>query len=185
MNTPQSNAIHKKAIFFDRDGTLIKDQVYLNDPDKIEFLPDTFAALRLLQTAGFLLFIVTNQSGVARGLVSMDNLIEIHGRMNAFFAKENIHIVQYYYAPYGPQSNHPLRKPNPGMLLTAQADYQIDLTQSWMIGDQPTDIEAGHRARTKTGWLSPSTQHPQNSEKISADVVAQNLLTLAQRILQF
>ncbi len=143
-----------KAIFFDRDGTLIVDKVYLNDPDGIEYLPQIFDALRELRDAGFQFFVVTNQSGVPRGKVTIANLNEIHQRVRAAFAVHGIEIREFYYAPYLTDHDHIYRKPNPGMLLQAAQEYNLDLGASWMIGDRMSDVEAGHRAGTRTILLS-------------------------------
>ncbi|MCB0419399.1 MAG: HAD family hydrolase [Bdellovibrionales bacterium] len=139
-----------KAIFFDRDGTLIVDKFYLNNPKDVEYLPGVFSNLENLRDAGFLFVIVTNQSGIPRGWVSEENLHSIHKRMSKDFAIYNIEFKGYYYSPHMPESDHPDRKPNPGMLLRAAKDFNIDLTKSWMVGDKMSDVEAGHRAGTKT-----------------------------------
>ena len=147
----------RKAIIFDRDGTLIVDKVYLNDPDAIEYLPGVFEALRTLRDAGFIFFVATNQSGVPRGLVDIKNLNEIHRRIRAAFSEHGVDILEFYYAPFLTEDPHILRKPNPGMLLQAAAEYKIDLGASWMIGDRMTDVEAGHRAGTRTIYLENET----------------------------
>jgi histidinol-phosphate phosphatase family protein len=140
----------KKAVFFDRDGTLIVDRAYLNDPDAIEYLPNVFAPLKRLRDAGFYFVVVTNQSGVPRGLVTLKNLAEIHRRIRFSFAEHGVDFLDFYFAPYHTDHDHLFRKPNPGMLLQAAQEYHIDLGRSWMIGDKMTDVEAGHRAGTKT-----------------------------------
>jgi histidinol-phosphate phosphatase family protein len=160
MNSSQARGNLKKAIFFDRDGTLIVDKVYLNDPDAIEYLPNVFEALRALRDAGFQFFIATNQSGVPRGHVTIENLNEIHRRMRAEFAKHGVDLVDFYYAPYLTDHDHMYRKPNPGMLLQAALEYNIDLGESWMIGDRMTDVEAGRRAGTRTIWLQSNCESP-------------------------
>lgn len=144
----------KKVVFLDRDGTLIIDKVYLNDPDQIEYLPGAFDALKRLKEAGFDFVIVTNQSGVARGIVQLENLDEIHRRMQVAYAEHGVDFLGFYYAPYSVESNHPLRKPNPGMLLAAAEEHGIDLQQSWMVGDRMTDVEAGRKAGCRTILLA-------------------------------
>lgn len=185
MPTPAHPAL-KKAIFLDRDGTLIIDKVYLNDPDQIEYLPGVFEALRLLRDAGFTFIVATNQSGVARGIVSIANLDETHRRMQAEFARHGVDLSRFYYAPYSVESRHEMRKPNPGMLLMGARDHSIDLTQSWMVGDRWTDVEAGARAGCRTvlleGVEAPPTQHelgPQHPTVHSA-----SLLEAVPKILQ-
>jgi D-glycero-D-manno-heptose 1,7-bisphosphate phosphatase len=152
---PNSNQTsNKKTVFLDRDGTIIVDKVYLNDPDQIEYLPDVFEALRLLRDDGFQFVVVTNQSGIARRLVTRENLDETHARISAEFAKHGVFFAGFYYAPYSVESNHPIRKPHPGMLLRGALDHRADLAQSWMIGDRITDVIAGTRAGCRTILLA-------------------------------
>jgi len=143
----------KKTVFFDRDGTLIIDKVYLNDPDQIEYLPHVFDSLKLLRDAGFQFIVVTNQSGIARGIVSVENLHEIHRRITNEFLKHDITFAGFYHAPYSVESQHPMRKPNPGMLLAATQDHTVNLSASWMIGDRASDVFAGQRAGCRTVLL--------------------------------
>ncbi len=142
-----------KAIFFDRDGTLIVDKVYLNDPGNIVYLDGVFEALRRLRDSGFKFVIVTNQSGMAKGLVQIENLDRIHDLMREEFARHGIFFSGFYYAPYTMESNHPMRKPNPGMLTVSAQDFNIDLSRSWIVGDRMTDVEAGHRAGVRSVLL--------------------------------
>jgi histidinol-phosphate phosphatase family protein len=140
----------KKAVFFDRDGTLIVDKIYLNDPNAIEYMPDIFNALKALREAGYVFFIATNQSGIPRGRVTLENLNEIHRRMRAEFAKHGVDLLEFYYAPYLTDHDHIMRKPNPGMILQGAAEYNVDLAKSWMVGDKMVDVEAGHRAGARS-----------------------------------
>ena len=150
-----NNFKRNKAIFLDRDGTIIVDKVYLNDPNQIEYLPGVFEALKQLQAAGFIFMIVTNQSGVPRGLVTLENLHEIHRRIQLAFLEHGVEFQEFYYAPYHTDSDHPMRKPNPGMILKGVEDHQVDPQRSWMIGDRMIDVEAGHRAKMKTIMVGP------------------------------
>jgi D-glycero-D-manno-heptose 1,7-bisphosphate phosphatase len=136
----------RATVFLDRDGTLIKDKNYLNDPEDIEYFPDAFDALRALGDRGFCFIVTTNQSGIPRGLVQEHNMHEIHRRIKERCASEGIEILDIYHAPYLPESNHPLRKPSPEMLELAARKHDIALHRSWMIGDKMIDVEAGHRA---------------------------------------
>jgi D-glycero-D-manno-heptose 1,7-bisphosphate phosphatase len=140
----------KKAVFLDRDGTVIIDKIYLNDPNGVEYFPRVFEAMQMLRDAGYVFVIVTNQSGVPRGLVQIENIDKIHHVMAKDAAKHDLKYAGFYYAPYSVESNHPMRKPNTGMLDAAARDLGIDLSQSWMIGDRMSDVEAGHRAGTKS-----------------------------------
>ncbi len=173
----------KKTIFFDRDGTLIIDRDYLNDPDQISYLPGTFEALRLLNDAGFQFVLVTNQSGVARGLISLESLAEIHRRIEAELAKHGFSFKRIYFAPHAADSNHPWRKPNPGMLHAAHQDLGgVDFARSWMIGDRMSDVEAGHRAGCKTVLLA-GAETPADSKFAAPTIFAPNLLVAALEIL--
>lgn len=173
----------KKAIFFDRDGTLIVDKVYLNDPNQIEYLDGVFDALQALKAAGYIFIIVTNQSGVARGLVSLENLEEIHRRIIHRFADKNLYFEGVYYAPHAADSGHPMRKPEPGMLTTAAECHKIDLKKSWMIGDRMSDVEAGHRAGCRTILLE-GEDNPDESPFSNPTQTCTSILEAAQFILK-
>lgn len=168
----------KKAIFLDRDGTIIVDKNYLNDPEQVEFFPGAAEALKTLQN-DFLLIVVTNQSGIARGLVQVENMHLIHEKMQAVLKHHGVQIAAFYHSPQAADSNHPLRKPNPGMLIQAAKDHRIDLGASYMIGDKPIDVEAGHRAGTKSILISDEA-----SETCAPDFVGVDLLVAARWILQ-
>lgn len=163
----------QKAIFLDRDGTVIVDKHYLNDPQQVEFLPAAIEGLKLFKQQGFALVVVTNQSGVARGLVQEENILKIHQRMQEILLRENIQIDGFYYAPQAADSNHPMRKPNPGMLIQAAKDLRLSLDASFMIGDKDIDVEAGHRAGCKSILVSTI------QKETTADFCTQNLLEAA------
>jgi D-glycero-D-manno-heptose 1,7-bisphosphate phosphatase len=175
----------KKTIFFDRDGTLIIDKVYLNDPDQIEYLPGVFEALRLLRDNGYQFIVVTNQSGIARRLVTIENLDETHRRISGEFAKFGVHFAGFYYAPYSVESNHPIRKPHPGMLLRGARDHNVDLAKSWMIGDRISDVVAGARAGCRTILLAGTEAVATNSKtEERPTLVTDGLLRAAHEILR-
>lgn len=169
------------GVILDRDGTLIVDFVYLNDPDRIVYLPGVFEALRLLRDHGFRLCVATNQSGVPRGQVDVRNLDEIHRRIRARFATEGVDLLSFHSAPYMTDFDHPLRKPNPGMLLEAAHWYGLDPARSWMVGDRMTDVEAGHRAGMRSGLVGSGTELA-GSPYAPPEVHAPNLLYLAREI---
>ena len=156
-----------KAIFLDRDDTLIEDPGYINNPDQVKLLPGVPRALAELKTMGYKLVLVTNQSAVARGIVTEKTLRNIHDRLEQLLAGNNACLDAIYYCPYHPDGVIPkyrkesdCRKPNPGMLLTAADEMDIDLSQSWMIGNGAHDVEAGLRAGCKTILIDPpSRQH--------------------------
>ncbi len=171
----------KKVVFFDRDGTLIVDKIYLNDPEQIEYLPGVFQGLRLLRDQGFEFIVVTNQSGVPRGLVDVKNLHQIHKNIREDCARAGIDILSFYYAPFMVNSGHPMRKPGPGMLEAGVRDHNVDRTVSWMVGDRMTDVEAGHRAHMKSVFLH-GTEDPAESSFDDAEYYAQDFLELSRYI---
>lgn len=173
----------KKAIFFDRDGTLIIDKVYLNDPEQVEYLPGVFTALNRLQEAGYIFVVVTNQSGVARGIVDLKNIELIHEKLKVDFAKNDIHFAGFYFAPHSVESNHHTRKPNPGMLEIASQDHNIDLTKSWIVGDRMTDVEAGKRAGARSILLA-GVDHPEKSQFEKPTAFVPDLITASEFILE-
>ena len=155
-----------KAIFLDRDDTLIEDPGYINHPDQVKLLDGVAEALIELKAMGYELIVVSNQSAIARGIISEKVLAEIHDRLKQRLAEKGAYLDGIYYCPYHPDGVIPkyrkesdLRKPNPGMLLTAAKERDIDLSESWMIGDGERDVEAGLRAGCKTILInSPSHQ---------------------------
>lgn len=155
-----------KAIFLDRDGTLIEDPGYLSHPEQVNLLDGAAEALVELRSMGYKLIIVSNQSGIARGIVSEEDLEEIHDRLRQLLAEKGAFLDQIYYCPYHPdgvvskyRKESDWRKPNPGMLLAAADEMGIDLSQSWSIGDSSRDVEAGLRAGCKTILISRYTRN--------------------------
>ncbi len=154
-----------RAIFFDRDDTLIEDPGYINNPSQVKLLPGVTDALIELKKMGYLLVVVTNQSAVARGIVTEEGLEKIHQRLIKLLTLEGAAIDHIYYCPCHPngviaeyRTESDLRKPNPGMLLMAAEDMDIDLEQSWMLGNSYRDIAAGIRAGTRTVLIESATK---------------------------
>ncbi len=146
-----------KAVFFDKDGTLIPDIPYNKDVNLISFNPGAAEALKALSAFSFSFFIVSNQAGIARGLMNEADLISIQSKLNQLFEEAETKLTAFYYCPHDsdgintPYSfNCDCRKPQPGMLIRAAREYSVDLNQSWMVGDILDDIEAGKRAGCKT-----------------------------------
>lgn len=155
-----------KAIFLDRDDTLIEDPGYINNPDQVKLLEGVAEALIELRAMGYMLIVVSNQSAVARGIVSEKILSEIHDRLSQLLNEKGAYLDRIYYCPYHPDGVVPQyrkesdwRKPNPGMLLAAADEMDIDLSQSWSIGDSSSDVEAGLRAGCKTILISRLSQY--------------------------
>jgi D-glycero-D-manno-heptose 1,7-bisphosphate phosphatase len=128
------------AVFLDRDGTLIEECNYLSKPSQVAFFPETIDALKDLKKFGFVLVMVTNQSGVGRGYFSPEQLALVHNHITEILAANNIQLDGIYFCPHVPEDACSCRKPMPGMALDASRDLDINLTQSYMIGDKPADI---------------------------------------------
>jgi len=183
-----------KAVFLDRDNTLIEDPGYLADPDAVRTLPGVELALKSLSQAGYLLVVVTNQSGIARGLLTEDALERIHERMVDLLAKKGAHIDEIYYCPYHSEGtvreyavDSDLRKPEPGMLLQAAEDLDLNIEESWMVGDSARDIEAGQRAGCRTVRIRThhdDTVTDRRLEECQADFTVRNLVEAARVILR-
>jgi D-glycero-D-manno-heptose 1,7-bisphosphate phosphatase len=145
--------ITERAVFLDKDGTLIEDVPYNVDPALMRFLPGTAEGLRALHAAGFRLIVISNQSGVARGHFPEVALAAVESRLRAMFAAAGVPLAGFYYCPHHPDGTVPeyavsclCRKPFPGLIIRAAREHGIDRAQSWLIGDILHDIEAGHRA---------------------------------------
>jgi D-glycero-D-manno-heptose 1,7-bisphosphate phosphatase len=168
-------------VFLDRDGTLTEPRHYPSHPDEIVLQPDIGSPLRALQHAGFALVVVTNQSGLARGLFDIAALDAMHHRLRALLAGHGARLDGIYACPHHPDGTVPryrsicsCRKPSPGMLHQAARDLDLDLSTSWMVGDSACDIEAGYRAGTQTALVgsqplpgvTPSVHRAMTSETL-------------------
>jgi D-glycero-D-manno-heptose 1,7-bisphosphate phosphatase len=155
------------GIFLDRDGTVIRDTGYIGDPDLVEFMPAVLPALRQFQDEGYRLIVISNQSGIGRGVITQEQYELVARRIGDRLSEYGIYTATYY-CPHSPADRCECRKPNPFLLLRAARDLDIDLARSYMIGDRLTDTEAGAAAGCKTILLtqsglaerSPSGPHP-------------------------
>jgi len=143
----------RSAVFLDRDGTINIEKDYLHRPEELEFIPGVPQAIRRLNDAGYLVIVVTNQSGVARGYFSLDDVTHLHAHMQRELEQVGAHVDGFYICPHHPEKGEGIyrvacdcRKGAPGMLLQAAHEYGIDTSRSFMIGDKPADIEAGRAA---------------------------------------
>jgi D,D-heptose 1,7-bisphosphate phosphatase len=146
-----------KAIFIDKDGTLIPDIPYNVNPEQVTLQEGALEGLVQLQKAGYLLIIISNQSGVARGYFKEEALELVKHKIESLLAEKGVVLNGFYYCPHYPNAaikeyavECDCRKPQPGMLLKAARDLDIDLSRSWMIGDILNDVEAGKKAGCKT-----------------------------------
>jgi histidinol-phosphate phosphatase family protein len=132
------------AVFLDRDGTLIEDRHYLRDPHQVALLPGAATAVRRLARAGLPVVVVSNQSGIARGLLTEDDYLATTQRLDALLAADGARLAGHYHCPHLPEISGPCecRKPGPLLYRRAAADLDIDLTRSWWVGDRVRDIVA-------------------------------------------
>jgi histidinol-phosphate phosphatase family protein len=139
-----------KAIFIDKDGTLIHDIPYNVDPNLVRFEDTALESVSLLQQLGYLIIIVSNQPGVALKYFEEKDLKKVEEKINHVLHEKNAVLNGFYYCPHSPESQCHCRKPAPGLLLKAASDLEVDLSRSWMIGDILNDVEAGKRSGSKT-----------------------------------
>ena len=133
----------KRAVFLDRDGTIVEDPGYLHKPEHVRVLPNAADGIRRLNKAGYLVVVVTNQSGIARGLYSMADYRAVEKRLDDLLAEDRAHIDASYLCPHHPQAPEPCacRKPRTKLFLDAQAALGIDFTRSWWVGDRLSDVQ--------------------------------------------
>ncbi|MGQ9681929.1 MAG: HAD-IIIA family hydrolase [Anaerolineae bacterium] len=171
-----------RAVFLDRDGTLIRNYHYGREPSRVCLLPGVVEGLRWLQGAGYRLAVVTNQAGVARGFLCESDVAAVNERLLALLADAGIAVENVYYCPHGPEgvvagyvTHCQCRKPEPGLLLRASVEMRVSLSASWYIGDVLADAEAGNRAGCRTVLLDLGTE-PLPSTAIQVPTfVARNL----------
>jgi len=179
----------KKIVFLDRDGVINKDSPeYIKNWNEFEFIPGSIEAIRRLTAAGFAVILITNQSGIGRGIIAPEDLADMHTKMQEKIRAHGGEICDIFFCPHCPDENCDCRKPKPGLIWHAQKKYSIDLSSAWMIGDSAKDIECaisagcGHHILVQTG-------NGIAAEKILAEkgitplYVEKNLLTAAERIL--
>lgn len=138
------------AVFFDKDGTLIEDVPYNVDPARVRLAEGAAGGLRALHSAGFLLFVVSNQAGVALGRFEEEALDAVERRLKELAAENGADLAGVYFCPHHPRAACPCRKPKPGLILRALSEHDVDPARSWMVGDILDDVEAGRRAGLRT-----------------------------------
>jgi len=182
-----------RAIFLDRDGTLNEDLGYTHEVERLRLLPGVVPGLKQLAALGFRLVIVTNQSGIARGRFSLDDMRRFNDALCGRLAGEGIEIAAVYHSPYHPtegvgpyRRDSECRKPRPGMLLAAARDLALDLPASFAIGDKISDVAAGRAAGCRT-ILVQTGRAGQGEPELTArpDAVARDLVHAAQLIAQW
>lgn len=176
----------QKAIFLDRDGTINKYVGFLQNIDDFELLPGVAEAVKRINASGYLAIVVTNQPVIARGEVTVPELQMIHNKMETLLGAEGTYLDAIYYCPHHPRKGYEgevpelkidcdCRKPKPGMLLEAAMDFNIDLSQSWMIGDGENDVKAGKAAGCRTAFLG--------NDDFGEDITGATLLDAVNQII--
>ncbi|MCX6985325.1 MAG: HAD-IIIA family hydrolase, partial [Lentisphaerae bacterium] len=171
-----------KAIFLDRDGTVIEDRGHLKNPEQVLFYPFTFEALKLLQK-DFLLFIVTNQSGIAKGLLGKEDVEKVNLHVLDALEENGIKITKVYYCPHNREDECKCIKPKPYFLKKAAEKYGIDLANSYVIGDHPHDVECGLNAGASGIFVLTGHGSKHLDEVKEGWSVAANLLEAAEIII--
>lgn len=171
-----------RAVFIDRDGTMAKDVHYCSRPEDFELFPNTAKGIRLLNKKGFKVIVITNQSGIARGYFTRENLAKIHEKMERELAEEGARVDAIYYCPHHPDDGCDCRKPKPMLVLQAAREHDIDLSKSFVVGDLRMDVELGRM----TGCKSILISHPSlsDAQEVKPDAVARDVLEAAKIVLE-
>ena len=182
MTNPKSKIQNPKspAVFIDRDGTLIEEVNYLSRIKDLRFFDYTVEAVRMLKENGYLVIVVTNQSGIGRGIFDEAAMRGIHDKIQNDLTEK---IDAFYFCPHLPTDGCACRKPNLGMIEAAQENYAIDLENSWMIGDKAIDVETGFNALIKTALVMTGYGR-KDLEKLKRqpNIVAETLLEAVEKI---
>ena len=177
---------NNKAIFLDRDGVINREVSYLSNPDNFIFIEGSIKALKILKNLGYLLIVITNQAGIARGLFSLENLNMIHDKMKKILFEKKILLDDIFFCPHHPDftGSCNCRKPKPGMIFMARDKFDINLMESYMVGDTLRDIEAGFNAGCKTVLVMTGygKEEKNKIQKIKPDFLFDNLLDFAKNL---
>lgn len=174
--------IKRPAIFLDRDGTINADTGYTHRIEDWRFIPGVVKALAEFKNAGWLLVVISNQSGIGRGYYKYEDVLKLEKWVNRRLQPHNAAIDAWYYCPHKPDDNCSCRKPLPGLILKAAQDLVIDLPASWMLGDKLSDIQAGLAAGCNCGLISktadmgniPAATHVWSGLLEAADFILRN-----------
>lgn len=169
----------------DRDGTLLKDQDYLSDPDRIHIYQGVYGALKKLRKGGFKLIIGTNQSGIGRGYFSMGDYLKVQARLSSLLRARGVKIDAVYFCPHGPKDGCSCRKPGQASVRKASRKFNLDLSRCFMVGDKPSDIAWGARAGAKSVLvLTGSGKKTRKERAVRPDFTARSFAQAAEWILK-
>jgi histidinol-phosphate phosphatase family protein len=182
-NKPVERAQGRRAVFLDRDGTVARYMEYCRRPEDLELLPGVGRAIRMLNRAGFSVVVVTNQSAVARGWLTTEELRRIHEGMHRQLKRSGARVDAVYVCPHHPDDGCGCRKPRPALLQQAARDLGLSLPRSYTVGDRLLDVQSGHAAGT-TAILVRSGHPSEEDHGIAPDYEAPTLLEAVRWILQ-
>jgi D-glycero-D-manno-heptose 1,7-bisphosphate phosphatase len=186
----------RPAVFIDRDGTISEEVGYINHPSRFSLFPYSAEAIKHLNHNNWLAIVITNQAGVARGYFSEDVIATVHERLNHSLDEKNAHLDAIYYCAHHPSVGEPpyrhdcdCRKPKPGLINRAAADFEIDLTKSWMVGDRYSDVDMAHNAGLRSafvlsGYGRGEWEYQRESWTLRPDLVCENLLEAVRTIVK-
>ncbi|HEX8354097.1 MAG TPA: HAD family hydrolase [Pyrinomonadaceae bacterium] len=186
----------RRAVFIDRDGTISEEVGYVNHISRYRVFPFAAEAVRALNEAGWLAVLVTNQAGVARGYFAEEMVGAVHGVLAAELERGGARLDAVYYCPHHPSVGEPpyrldcdCRKPRPGLIRRAAEDLGLDLARCWMVGDRHSDTELARNAGVRsafvlTGYGRGELEHQGHSWRHRPDLVAENLLEAARKIIE-
>ncbi len=166
----------KPCLFIDRDGTLIEERNYLSDPEQVALIPGAAEAVRRAREAGWLVVVLTNQSGVGRGYFTLEDVAGVNRRVEEMLAQEGAGLDGIFVCPHSPEEDCPCRKPRPGLVEAAARQLPADLRRSWMVGDKPADLELARNAGLRgalvlTGYgATASAEAHGTAEFVAADL---------------
>jgi D-glycero-D-manno-heptose 1,7-bisphosphate phosphatase len=166
--------VKKKIIFIDRDGVINKEIGYLYKIQDFEFIDGVFDACKYFLSLGYEIIIITNQSGIARGLYKEEDFLKLNTWMLEKFCEKDIRINDVFHCPHGPEDNCSCRKPKPGLFLKAIKKYSVDINKSWMIGDKETDIQSARDAGIEK-TIIVKTGHSFDEDLTTADFILDSI----------
>jgi D-glycero-D-manno-heptose 1,7-bisphosphate phosphatase len=185
----------RRAVFIDRDGTISEEVGYVNHPARYRVFPFAAEAIKLLNEAGWLAILVTNQAGVARGYFAEEMIGAVHDILTEDLRRGGARLDAIYYCPHHPSVGEPpyrldcdCRKPKPGLIRRAAEEFDINLAESWMIGDRYSDAELARNAGVRaalvlSGYGRGEWEHQRSAWRHEPDVIAENLLEAVRKIL--
>jgi len=179
MNAPMAA---EKVVILDRDGTVVVDRQYLSDPAGLEFLPGASEGLQQLYECGYRLVVITNQSGVGRGLFSLLRLQEIHDRFREMVGAVGVRLEEIYFCPHLPEDDCACRKPRLGLLMRAASELHFNPADAFVIGDKVSDVEFGRRAGATTILIASESSNTHG--EAAPDFIASDLAVAARTIVR-